>query len=152
VDVNVWGTVHTMRAAYPHMVKQGRGHILFCASLSGLVGTPLLAPYAMSKHAVVGLSTSLRAEAAQAGVGAGVLCPGPADTPLLDDGGVGGGSHGVDIRRYLTSAGGPALTPAKVAGAAVHAIERNAAVTAPGRARWLHLGARLNPRIADRMV
>ncbi len=40
----------------------------------------------MTKHAVVGLSTSLRVEAASHGVRVSVVCPGVIDTPLLDKG------------------------------------------------------------------
>jgi NAD(P)-dependent dehydrogenase (short-subunit alcohol dehydrogenase family) len=154
VDVNLWGTLHVMRAAYPRMIEQRRGHLLFVASLSGLVGTPLLVPYSVTKHAVVGLTKSLRAEAARHDVGVGALCPGPVDTRMLDDAGgdAGGVTHGVDVRRYLTSAAGRALTPAKVADTAVRAIERNVAITAPGSARWLDLGARWSPGVAERLI
>jgi short-subunit dehydrogenase len=41
--------------------------------------------YTTTKHAVVGLSTALRAEAASQGVRVSVLCPAFVDTPLLDD-------------------------------------------------------------------
>jgi short-subunit dehydrogenase len=43
--------------------------------------------YGATKHAVVGLSTSLRVEAAPAGVRVSVLCPGVIRTPVLVDGG-----------------------------------------------------------------
>jgi short-subunit dehydrogenase len=42
-------------------------------------------PYTTTKHAVVGLSTALRAEAASQGVKVSVPCPGFVDTPLLDE-------------------------------------------------------------------
>ena len=41
----------------------------------------------MTKHAVVGLSLSLRAEAALLGIRVSVLCPGAIRTPILDGGG-----------------------------------------------------------------
>jgi NAD(P)-dependent dehydrogenase (short-subunit alcohol dehydrogenase family) len=41
-------------------------------------------PYATTKHAVVGLSTSLRIEAAALGVRVSVLCPSAIETPILD--------------------------------------------------------------------
>ena len=52
--------VHGVVAAYPLMVKQGYGHIVNTASLAGLLPFPFGVPYAMTKHAVVGLSVSLR--------------------------------------------------------------------------------------------
>jgi short-subunit dehydrogenase len=53
------------------------------ASLAGLIPGPGLAPYDATKHAVVGLSLSLRAEAGGRGVKVSAICPGFVDTPLL---------------------------------------------------------------------
>jgi short-subunit dehydrogenase len=53
------------------------------ASGAGLWPSPFVVSYCTTKHAVVGLSTSLRIEAASAGVRVSVLCPGPVRTPAL---------------------------------------------------------------------
>lgn len=140
VDINLWGTIHVVRAVYPRLIAEGGGHLALVASLSGLVGTPLLVPYATSKTAVVGLANGLRPEAARHGIGVTAVCPGPVDTPMLD-----GGADGLDVRRYLTSAAGPALSPAQVGAATVRGIERGRAIVAPGRARLVHLLGRLLP-------
>jgi NAD(P)-dependent dehydrogenase (short-subunit alcohol dehydrogenase family) len=87
IDVNLRGVVHGVQAAYPVMITQRSGHIVNTASLAGLVPAPLLTPYAMTKHAVVGLSLSLRAEAAAHGVRVTAVCPGVVDTPILDTAG-----------------------------------------------------------------
>jgi len=84
VDVNQWGVVYGTLAAYNVMVKQGTGHIVNTASSAGLVPSPLLTAYSMTKHAVVGLSTGLRAEGAALGVKVSVVCPGFIDTPIFD--------------------------------------------------------------------
>ena len=76
MDVNMLGVIYGTTAAYALMVKQGYGHIVNVASLAGLVNFPIHVPYATAKHAVVGLSTSLRAEAAGLGVKVSVVCPG----------------------------------------------------------------------------
>lgn len=76
IDVNLWGVIHGTMAAYPIMAKQGAGHIVNTASLAGLLPYPTNLPYATTKHAVVGFSISLRAEAADLGVKIGVVCPG----------------------------------------------------------------------------
>lgn len=86
VDVNLHGVVHGVVAAYPVMIAQGHGHIVNTASLAGLLPSPMLTPYGMTKHGVVGLSESLRMEAAAHGVRVSVVCPGVIDTPLLDKG------------------------------------------------------------------
>jgi short-subunit dehydrogenase len=87
VDVNLRGVVHGVQAAYPIMLRQGFGHLVNTASFAGLFPYPLVVGYCATKHAVVGLSTSLRVEAAAAGVRVSVLCPGPVRTPALLDGG-----------------------------------------------------------------
>src|SRR4029077_5666515 len=87
IDVNLRGVVHGVHAAYSVMVDHRLEHIENTASLAGLVPAPLMAPYAMTKHAVVGLSLSLRAEAASHGVRVTAVCPGVVDTALLDTAG-----------------------------------------------------------------
>lgn len=86
IAVNLRGVAHGITACYPRMCGRGSGHIVNTASLAGLIPAPILTPYAATKHAVVGLSTSLRAEAAMHGVRVSVVCPGVIDTPLLDKG------------------------------------------------------------------
>jgi NAD(P)-dependent dehydrogenase (short-subunit alcohol dehydrogenase family) len=75
VDVNLWGVVHGVHAALPVMLRQGSGQIVNIASAAGLVPRPGLVPYATTKHAVVGLSTSLRSEVEDLGIRVNVVCP-----------------------------------------------------------------------------
>jgi short-subunit dehydrogenase len=84
IDVNIRGVTNGIQAAYATMVDQGFGHIVNTASLAALMPCPGLASYSAAKHAVLGLSTSLRAEAATAGVRVSVLCPGLVRTAALD--------------------------------------------------------------------
>jgi NAD(P)-dependent dehydrogenase (short-subunit alcohol dehydrogenase family) len=84
LDINLMGVVHGTRAAYAVMVRQGFGHIVNTASLCGIMPIPLQVPYATAKHAVVGLSTSLRAEGAGLGVKVSAFCPGVIQTPLIE--------------------------------------------------------------------
>ncbi|MFN8126543.1 MAG: SDR family oxidoreductase [Candidatus Nanopelagicales bacterium] len=84
IDVNLRGVIHGVQAALPYMVDQGEGYIVNTASLAGLIPSPFLAPYAATKHAVVGLTLSLRAEFEDRGVHFIALCPGFTDTPILD--------------------------------------------------------------------
>jgi len=87
VDVNLMGVIHGIQAVYPLMREQGHGHIVNTSSVAGLLPVPMAVSYAMTKHAVVGLSTSLRPEAAAFGVRISVLCPGVVRTPILKNGG-----------------------------------------------------------------
>jgi short-subunit dehydrogenase len=84
LDININGVVHGIEAAYPAMIAAGSGHIINTASVAGLTPVPLGALYSATKHFVVGLSTSLRSEAADLGVKVSVLCPGQMDTPFWD--------------------------------------------------------------------
>ena len=97
IDVNLGGVINGIQAAYRVMIAQGFGHIINTASMAGLLPGPGNVAYTTTKHAVVGLSKSLRAEAAQVGVRVSVLCPGVIRTPILE-----GGKYGkmlIDIPR-----------------------------------------------------
>jgi NAD(P)-dependent dehydrogenase (short-subunit alcohol dehydrogenase family) len=153
IDVDLVGAVHTLRAAYEVMLPRGRGHLVAIASLAGLLPSPLLVPYATAKGGLVSFATSLRPEAARHGIGVSVVCPGPVETRLLDDGGAHGIVAGtVDPRRYLTSAAGRPLPPRAIADVVLRCVERDVALRAPGRARLLHLLARVAPRTTERVV
>lgn len=84
VQVNLYGVVHGTRAAYEVMRKQQYGHIVNTGSIAGLMPAPMMTPYSMTKHAVVGLSLSLREEAKAYGVKVSVVCPGIVETAIVD--------------------------------------------------------------------
>ena len=86
VDVNLRGVINGIQAAYKLMIAQGFGHIVNTASMAALMPGPGSVSYTMTKHGVMGLSTSLRAEAAHLGVRVSVLCPGVIRTPILEGG------------------------------------------------------------------
>lgn len=85
VDVNFWGVVHGTRAAYSQMRRQGWGHIVNTSSSAGVIPVARSVAYTATKHAVVGLSTSLRAEAAEHGIFVSVVLPGLVDTNIFSD-------------------------------------------------------------------
>ena len=87
IDVNIRGVINGIQTAYPVMLKQEFGHIVNTASMAGLMPGPGNTVYTMTKHGVVGLSLSLRGEAALAGVRVSVICPGVIQTPILEGGG-----------------------------------------------------------------
>lgn len=86
MDINLSGVIHGTLAAYEIMIRQGSGRIINTASYYGLVPLPLSTPYNTTKFAVVGLSQSLRAEAAGLGVKVSVVCPGYIKTDFIKDG------------------------------------------------------------------
>jgi len=156
LDVNLRGVIHGVRAAYPLMLEQRSGHIVNTASLAGLLPFPLGTPYATTKHAVVGLSLSLRAEAAANGVRVSAICPGVIDTPILDSEGP------LDLPRtrfagrgreiLLHSSGGRAYPPGQLAQDVLRGVERNRAlIIAPARARTAWLLNRFAPGLLERI-
>jgi NAD(P)-dependent dehydrogenase (short-subunit alcohol dehydrogenase family) len=86
VGVNLFGVVHGIRSFVPHLIEQGEGHVVNTASVAGLLASPGLGAYTATKHAVVGLSESLRHDLAAIGspVGVSVLCPGFVRTRIAE--------------------------------------------------------------------
>jgi NAD(P)-dependent dehydrogenase (short-subunit alcohol dehydrogenase family) len=156
IEVNLLGVVHGVAAAYPLMVDRGRGHIVNTASLSGLLPSPLLVPYSTTKHAVVGLSVGLRAEAANRGVRVSVVCPGVIETPLLDKGNPAGLPpirSDPDVRTMLTELVGRPSPADGLAGEVLDGVALNRAViVAPRQARALWLAYRVWPGLLTDQV
>jgi NAD(P)-dependent dehydrogenase (short-subunit alcohol dehydrogenase family) len=84
VEVNLLGVLAGSLAAYRRMVRQGHGHIVNVASLAGLVGSPLMTAYSMTKSAVVMFSRMLRTEGEALGVKVSVVCPSFIQTGIFD--------------------------------------------------------------------
>ena len=97
VDVNLMGVVHGVQASYGRMIGQGFGHIVNTASVAGLLPSPFMGSYTTTKHAVVGLSRALRAEAARYDVRVSTLCPGVIRTPILTGGRFGRMAQAMDM-------------------------------------------------------
>jgi NADP-dependent 3-hydroxy acid dehydrogenase YdfG len=156
IDVNIQGVVNGVHLVYPIMKEQGAGHIINTASVAGLSPVPLLTTYAMTKHAVVGLSRSLRAEATKFGVNVSTLCPAAIDTPLLEKTNIDGLPAMPwipDIRRYLTRLAGKPYPVEKLVDEALSEISKNKSmIVVPRKARLLMTLARLFPRLNDVLV
>jgi NAD(P)-dependent dehydrogenase (short-subunit alcohol dehydrogenase family) len=83
LGVNVWGVIHGVRLFTPMMLAAAkadpayRGHIVNTASMAGLLTTPNMGIYNVSKHAVVSLSETLYQDLKLVTdqVSASVLCP-----------------------------------------------------------------------------
>jgi len=133
VGVNLWGVIHGCHYFYPRMIAQGGGgQIVNVASGLGLVPAPGSIPYVTTKHGVVGLSETLRAEAALHGIGVTAVCPGFILTGIYRDARqctppVSGTREEsvADTERRL---GKRKHTAASVAEATVRAVEKNKGV------------------------
>jgi len=83
--VNVTGTFLATKAFLPPMMERGWGRVVHMASVAGLAGAKYIAAYAASKHAVVGFTRAVAAEAAPRGVTVNALCPGYVDTAMTEE-------------------------------------------------------------------
>ena len=158
VEVNLSGVINGVQAAYQVMMNQGFGHIVNTASFAGLVPTPGNVAYASTKHAIVGLSISLRAEAAMLGLRVSVLCPSFVRTAILEDGGKFGRSL-IDLspdqeRRLLESYEKFKPMPANTfAAKALDLIAKNKAIVVlPSRWKIIWLFSRLFPSLCISIV
>ncbi|HYM48409.1 MAG TPA: SDR family oxidoreductase [Burkholderiaceae bacterium] len=134
IDVNLWGVIYGTTYAYAVMVRQGAGHIVNIASVGGLLPFPSSIPYATTKHGVVGLSSSLRLEAADLGVKVSVVCPGFVETNLKHTAAM------VNLPRDQTNALVPSYMDSREAArAALRGVARNRGVIVfptIGRVLW----------------
>lgn len=131
--VNLWGVIHGCHFFYPRMVAQGGGgQIVNIASGLGLMPAPGSIPYVTTKHGVVGLSETLRAEAAVHGIGVSVICPGFILTSIFRDSRQrtlpASGTREEMVTDTERRLGKRKYTAASVAEAVVAAVERNRGV------------------------
>jgi NAD(P)-dependent dehydrogenase (short-subunit alcohol dehydrogenase family) len=89
LGVNVWSVIHGVRIFTPLMMQHGEpAHIVNTASAAGLVSSPNMGIYNVSKHAVVALSETLYQDLKVAGaqIGVSVLCPAFVPTGIAHSG------------------------------------------------------------------
>lgn len=83
-DVNVIGLIACTKAVLPTMVANNKGHIINIASQAGKISTPKSSAYSATKHAVLGLTNSLRMELHDTNIHVSAVNPGPIQTPFFE--------------------------------------------------------------------
>ncbi|OAN76425.1 oxidoreductase [Jannaschia sp. EhC01] len=102
--VNVRGSFLGLKHVLPVMMGQQSGSIINMSSIAGLKGSPNVAPYITSKHAVVGLTRAAAIEAAGANVRVNSVHPAPINTRMmrsLEEGFSPG--HAAEVQKRLES-------------------------------------------------
>jgi short-subunit dehydrogenase len=145
--VNFLGSVACTHAALPHL-KRSRGLIVAMASISGLIGVPLLSGYSASKHAVIGFFESLRIELASSGIGVTIIAPDFVQSEILeralDAGGKPLDASPLDQTKLLTAE--------KCAKKIVRGMQhRKRLVLTSERSAWARWGQLLAPKLVDRI-
>jgi NAD(P)-dependent dehydrogenase (short-subunit alcohol dehydrogenase family) len=106
MGINLDGVVFGTHAALPALDARGGGAIVATASLAGLIGVPFDPLYAANKHAVVGLTRSLGPALADRRIRFNAICPGFAESSIIDP-----------IREMLSETGVSIIPAESVAGA-----------------------------------
>ena len=83
LDVNVKGAYYGLKYVLPAMYENKSGSVINVASVAGFIGSPGLAPYIASKHALLGINKTAALEAAEFNVRVNAVCPGPVDNNMM---------------------------------------------------------------------
>jgi NAD(P)-dependent dehydrogenase (short-subunit alcohol dehydrogenase family) len=111
-DINVMSHVYAVRAVLPAMLKRGEGYLIHTASMAGVLSSHGNLPYAVTKHAVVGLAEWLAFTYRHKGIRTSLLAPLGVRTPMLDT-----------SSAFAESAVGPIKEPGDVAAMVTDAVE-----------------------------
>ncbi len=112
MGVNIDGVVFGAHAALPALRERGGGAIVATASLAGLTGVPMDPIYAANKHAVVGLARSLAPALAGERVRINAICPGFAESAIIEP-----------IREAIAASGVPIIPAQEVAAAVLELMD-----------------------------
>jgi NAD(P)-dependent dehydrogenase (short-subunit alcohol dehydrogenase family) len=114
VDINVKGTLYTVRATLPHLLESDAADLVVVASIAGQRGPEGEAVYAATKFAQVGFMRALDHELWKRGVRCSTLCPGGVETDFAM--GRGRTPEDPDLPGFMR--------PEEVADAVLHALTR----------------------------
>jgi NADP-dependent 3-hydroxy acid dehydrogenase YdfG len=85
ISVNLNGAYYVTQAVLPGMRSRHSGHIIYVASISGLVPDVSGAAYQAAKRGIIGLAHAIRVEEKENGIRTCAVCPGLVDTEILEN-------------------------------------------------------------------
>ena len=149
IDVNLYGTIHTVKAFLPHLLARPAAHIANVSSMGGFLPVPGQTIYGASKAAVRLMTEGLYAELRDTPVGVTVVFPGAVRTDITGNSGVdapGGDTAEQESRFPMTEADAAARM-------IVDGIEGDRFHVFVGRdSRMLDLLVRLVPKQATHLI
>jgi uncharacterized protein len=156
VDLNCRSTVHLAKLLARDMVREGRGRLLFTASIAATMPGPYHATYAASKAFVHSFAEAIRVELADTGVTVTSLMPGPTDTDFFERADMLdtrlGTMHGKDDPDDVARDGFEALMAGRdhvVAGSVKNKVQTAMAGVTPDRAAAAGMGKLTEPGSAS---
>src|SRR5712691_8443221 len=85
LEINFKGALRVVKAVVPGMTERGFGRVINIGSDAGRVGSSLESVYSGAKGAIIAFTKTIARETARNGVTANCVCPGPTDTPMLQE-------------------------------------------------------------------
>lgn len=147
MDVNLYGTVHTVKAFLPGLLARPEAHVANVSSMGGFLPVPGQTVYGASKAAVRLLTEGLYAELRDTDVGVSIVFPGAVRTGITANSGVDRPAPAAGKRKLRMT------EPDRAAETIVDAIEANRLYVYIGRdARLMSLLTRLAPRRATHLI
>jgi NAD(P)-dependent dehydrogenase (short-subunit alcohol dehydrogenase family) len=149
IDVNLYGTIHMVKAFLPHLLERPVAHVANVSSMGGFLPVPGQTIYGASKAAVKLMTEGLYAELLDTNVGVSVIFPGAVATEITSNSGVeipGSIPNEEEMRARTTS-------PEDAARIILDGIEENELQIFVGRdSRMMNLFNRVSPRRSTHLI
>ena len=150
MEINFFAAAEMIRLCVPFLIESAASHhqpvVMNVASVVGRFGIPGVSEHSASKHALIGLTESLRCEFVRFGIDVLVAAPSIVKT---DD----PGAHLLRNEPLVPIDFSKGMDPDDVAEQFIAAMERNKTETYIGKeAWWVNLGRRLGPRVLRKMM
>lgn len=84
IDINIYGTVYTLQAVVPEIIRRKGGAVVINCSDQWFIGKPNSFAYGLTKGALGQITRSLSIDLAPYGIRVNSVCPGTIQTPLLE--------------------------------------------------------------------